>query len=688
MTEKYDSQNFNYIDHTKIAGNGLMEMANVMDKMIKDMKNSINEKLSKGKNLAQLSFDKISSSKLVEYELLDLRSNFDGSTDSSLNVENLVLPEVRQEPKTNCSEKLNEISIPSLPTVSSVEEAVNVSNFDMLEDGDINIIIEEQKKYVEKLNGTDNIKNNTSVLNKKCNTSVVQEKCNTSALPEKNNEDESSLKEKSKNKPNVSFVLNEVGTSTDKTLGHKMEAIKENINKSKNIDLTPKRVQQTAKNPNKNKQSNLTKLANNGAQVIFVKGNQNNKNQKNLNKSTPKNGTKPANTRPITSSKNQRPVSVKQKSQLSIKSKIMSPSKQTLGRTVLKTPTGRQGFRMAGGRSDPYQDFINLIEKAKLDRKIFTVCGNFPVIRRSFIERGWIEKHRLSLADSIGWRQLENLPNNELFESMKDKSNGERYRKALINKILSRHQVDFFWDYGTNAFAVNSDKIKHTLINRYPAGSNRVYSSKAGLCAALSESHWHHIDGISNIRHPRTYDLAIDEGIKTFIKDFRLTACVSLLKWITEAAKEPVLQLLSTTGKIPVAVFNFSIIQLHTYLKEKQHKDIDEQMLLPKDNDWNVFLDKYYKLVHDINHFKFSNKITKEQIIEQSKSMLRKIEKYWPNHIMDGYMNLWLLKPHNGSQGYGILVCRTLKYILDTVKNVKDRKYIVQKYIGKTAFKY
>lgn len=49
---------------------------------------------------------------------------------------------------------------------------------------------------------------------------------------------------------------------------------------------------------------------------------------------------------------------------------------------------------------------------------------------------------------------------------------------------------------------------------------------------------------------------------------------------------------------------------------------------------------------------------------------------------MDGCMNIWILKPVNSSQGQGIHVCRTMKYIMDVVKNNSNRNYIIQKYIG------
>lgn len=49
---------------------------------------------------------------------------------------------------------------------------------------------------------------------------------------------------------------------------------------------------------------------------------------------------------------------------------------------------------------------------------------------------------------------------------------------------------------------------------------------------------------------------------------------------------------------------------------------------------------------------------------------------------MDGYMNIWILKPTAGSRGIGIHICRTLAYVLRIVSERKTYKYIIQKYIG------
>lgn len=53
---------------------------------------------------------------------------------------------------------------------------------------------------------------------------------------------------------------------------------------------------------------------------------------------------------------------------------------------------------------------------------------------------------------------------------------------------------------------------------------------------------------------------------------------------------------------------------------------------------------------------------------------------------MDGYMNIWILKPTNSSRGIGIHICRNIEYILDIVRKNPNRRYVIQKYIGTFDF--
>ena len=62
------------------------------------------------------------------------------------------------------------------------------------------------------------------------------------------------------------------------------------------------------------------------------------------------------------------------------------------------------------------------------------------------------------------------------------------------------------------------------------------------------------------------------------------------------------------------------------------------------------------------------------------------MEKHSPQLAIDGYQNIWILKPGAKSRGRGIEVKNNLQDILNTagtsVVSQKDNKWVVQKYIG------
>lgn len=118
-------------------------------------------------------------------------------------------------------------------------------------------------------------------------------------------------------------------------------------------------------------------------------------------------------------------------------------------------------------------------------------------------------------------------------------------------------------------------------------------------------------------------------------------------------------------------------------LQRCKHDDIDFEIEEAMDFQWNAFLEQFYKVVHMKHHFKEAKGVTFAKLVKQAKEALGEIKQYWPDMEMDGCLNLWILKPMNGTQGLGIYMCRTLQYILKIIRSNVTKKYIAQKYIGK-----
>ena len=100
---------------------------------------------------------------------------------------------------------------------------------------------------------------------------------------------------------------------------------------------------------------------------------------------------------------------------------------------------------------------------------------------------------------------------------------------------------------------------------------------------------------------------------------------------------------------------------------------------------------KQYMIVFIINVFFFNSRLksiiaSASSHVDECEEVLAQMEKHSPQLAIDGYQNIWILKPGAKSRGRGIEVKNNLQDILNTagtsVVSQKDNKWVVQKYIG------
>lgn len=79
----------------------------------------------------------------------------------------------------------------------------------------------------------------------------------------------------------------------------------------------------------------------------------------------------------------------------------------------------------------------------------------------------------------------------------------------------------------------------------------------------------------------------------------RLTACLSLLKWLVDkvnAEDEDAMR--STTGAIPLKALDFAIKRCSDYISAQSHEDIDQEAEKIWSHQWDQFISWYYQIVH------------------------------------------------------------------------------------------
>ncbi|XP_056645474.1 tubulin glycylase 3B-like [Diorhabda sublineata] len=339
---------------------------------------------------------------------------------------------------------------------------------------------------------------------------------------------------------------------------------------------------------------------------------------------------------------------------------------------------------------NPLAQYKEEVDAAIKDRKTFIVKGLFNAIRRALIRRGWIEKIGTSYRDlgTDEMRTLAHKPIVELLDLIRQRHESAELCKRLIrSRLLINHQVDLYWGYNRDGFKVCLNKNKLTLINKIRWISSS-YTSKQALSAASKKAVWYHIPGVANLNHPRSYRLVQEGDAEEFIKDFNLTAAMSLLKWIKTANDTKQCRIMSTSGKIPLTYFDFAINECYKFIKKAVHQDIDHEIMEAPSQDWNEFLDYFYKIVHVGNHFKQENDVTELDLVRRASFVLEKLKDHWPYLEMDGLMNIWILKPTNSCRGLGIHMCRTINYVLETIKANPQRRYIIQKYVERPLLIY
>lgn len=340
--------------------------------------------------------------------------------------------------------------------------------------------------------------------------------------------------------------------------------------------------------------------------------------------------------------------------------------------------------------TNPQSKLLNLLreqaEVAVKCNKTFTVCGNCFAVRRALWARGWVEKIRI-MYNTMNRERLKLLldaPMPKLLDGAFNKIDGFLHKRVILSRLINHNQVDLFWDQNLECYHVCNDSIKLTLFNRFKRNVF-YYISKIGFLRAMREKYyWVQNPGTANIRYPRSYDLSNESEMEEFLRDYRLTAALSLLKHVSnKLTSKRSSHVISQNGKEPIKMYQFAVKEITNAIRRLQHDDIDYVMEEATHLDWNDFLETFHRIAHIGLPFKLDHANSVKFMAETSTRLLEAMKQFRPNLEADGTLNIWILKPFNGCMGQGIYLCRTLEYIMKTIRINSSKKYIVQKYVEK-----
>ncbi|XP_050362260.1 tubulin glycylase 3A-like isoform X1 [Nymphalis io] len=324
--------------------------------------------------------------------------------------------------------------------------------------------------------------------------------------------------------------------------------------------------------------------------------------------------------------------------------------------------------------NERWNELKKIADTAMRERKVFMIKGGgFPAVRRALIERGWIEKYESHKVrhppPTVDPKKV----------SGKELSKVER---MILYKFMEHHSVDFLWTSKRDKYDWLLSN-KEVVISRF---CRSVFTTKEGLTTSLTQMHWYTEPGVAQTKFPRCYNIHNSDSLEEFIDDFRITACISILKWLSNTLQVHKEQdLVKNNGKVPFTSIEFAISRLNEHISFYTHKDIDDtddQTQHIWEHEWDQFLTHHYLLVHENAKFLEDKNTSIGQLERKASKVLTTMTKFWPQIDIDGVFNIWIVKPGNKCRGKGIQLMNNIKDIIGLI-NIPAQKtrYVVQKYI-------
>lgn len=329
-------------------------------------------------------------------------------------------------------------------------------------------------------------------------------------------------------------------------------------------------------------------------------------------------------------------------------------------------------------------------QDAMKHHKTFTIRGCFYSIRKGLVQRGWVEKldiHRRAPVNGTCQVILEDvtqhLPQRRPGETRRQHI--QKCERNIQSRFLEHMPIDFLW-------SARKEKTDWIDMARNPnLTQNKFHKSpfttKEGLCNVLRDLHWFVEEGKSETYYPRSYNVWNQDDLNDFCDDYRLTACMSMLRYLVENdAKETDAECLyMENGQIPLSSIRFAIKQCREYVRFCQHLDIDEDSERVWNHDWELFFMHFQMLTHEKLKFQQpTDGLQWNLLMEECKRHLNEMAEHWPQAALDGVLNIWIVKPSNRCRGRGILLMNDIKKIIAHVNPpvVNKGRWVVQKYIG------
>ncbi|PFX29352.1 tubulin monoglycylase TTLL3-like [Stylophora pistillata] len=304
--------------------------------------------------------------------------------------------------------------------------------------------------------------------------------------------------------------------------------------------------------------------------------------------------------------------------------------------------------------------------------------------------------------------------------------NGPDCEFSLMSRTVRNAVASFIWT--TKRDDVDFKFLrKDQLVNHYSKASS--LTTKFGLTTNLRNLKWYE-EADHYTFFPRSHLLGSDDEKMDFIDDYRLTAAVSIVKWVVQryengntddkpaSNEEPLppdqghatpkttsaelrnsatsretskagsqatsrASSHSVSNVVPVKALTLALEACRDFLKCKEHLDIDEPLnkgpAISEDS-WKLLLVYYYQVKSPGTVI-----ATAYPFLKECQNIMKQMKEYLPQIEIDGTKNIWIVKPGAKSRGRGIMCMDRLDQIVKLVGSnavgKKEGHLVVQKYI-------
>uniref|UniRef100_F7E9H2 Tubulin tyrosine ligase like 8 n=1 Tax=Macaca mulatta TaxID=9544 RepID=F7E9H2_MACMU len=362
----------------------------------------------------------------------------------------------------------------------------------------------------------------------------------------------------------------------------------------------------------------------------------------------------------------------------------------------------------SSSRLDRYKIARQLTEKAIKEKKIFSIYGHYPVVRAALRRKGWVEKKFHFLPKVIPDVEDEGAGVADV-TCGKVKENQEMALEKtddihnVMSRLVKNEMPYLLWTIKRDAIDYHSLTCDQ-MLNHYAKTAS--FTTKIGLCVNMRSLPWY-VPANPDSFFPRCYSLCTESEQREFLEDFRRTMASSILKWVVshqscsrsgrskprgrreeagnsdlssrQDAENPEAKLRGLPGQL----VDIACKVCQAYLGQLEHEDIDMSADAAEDlteTEWEDLTQQYYSLVHGDAFISDSR-----NYFPQCQALLNQITSVNPQTDIDGFRNIWIIKPAAKSRGRDIVCMDRVEEILELAATdhplPRDNKWVVQKYI-------